>query len=221
MNKNVNSLRDTFILLVVIITFITAFIVKAVKAGRTLELLVSTTALFLEWYLTYVLLKHIDSVGLIGLLLCYGIPLLVYSVCWLYWFSHEKITSKNANPNWADRDWWWSLNGWEFEEEVARIFRLNGYQASVTKKTGDGGADIIMYKGPFKYIVQCKHYKEKAPVSCVRELNGIKEDFEADKLIIVASSGLSKEGNDFIKSKSYYTSLNLEELIKMGLRPRI
>lgn len=219
MNKNGNSLKSTAIILIAIVTVITTFVVKAVKAGRTLELFISTPILLLEWYLTYNVLKHIDSMDLIGLILCYGIPFLIYSIYWIYLFSHPKITSSKANSNWADRDWWWTLNGWEFEEEVAKIFRLNGYQATVTKKTGDYGVDIIMSKDNFKYVVQCKHYKNPVGPEPIRALWGVKDDFIADKVIIVASSGLTDSASSFIENKKDFEFYDLEDIIRMGLRP--
>lgn len=219
MNKNGNSLKSTAIILIAIVTVITTFVVKAVKAGRTLELFISTPILLLEWYLTYNVLKHIDSMDLIGLILCYGIPFLIYSIYWIYLFSHPKITSSKADSNWADRDWWWTLNGWEFEEEVAKIFRLNGYQATVTKKTGDYGVDIIMSKDNFKYVVQCKHYKNPVGPEPIRALWGVKDDFIADKVIIVASSGLTDSASSFIENKKDFEFYDLEDIIRMGLRP--
>ena len=60
-------------------------------------------------------------------------------------------------------------------EEAARVFRLNGYKAKVTKKTGDGGIDILMYKNGKKIIAQSKHYTKPVGVSVARELNGIKD----------------------------------------------
>lgn len=192
--------------------FIINFIKKAYKAGRLMELVVSS----LTMAFTYYLLFHVDfNVPLWGI----TIPIGVYAGYWLILFHHEKITSTEANPNWANRDWWWKLDGWEFEEEVAKVFRLNGYKAKVTKKTSDGGVDVIMRKEGKKIISQCKHYTSPVGVSVARELNGLREDFNADELILIASSGVTKSCSDFIKNKPYFRILDLEDVIRMGLRP--
>lgn len=207
-----SSSNNFIITITVVLSLIIAFIVKAYKAGRLMELMISTTILIEAYYLLHVLNWNIPLWGLV-------IPFVTYCIYWLILFHCEKVTSAEADPNWVDRDWWWELDGWDFEEEVAKVFRLNGYNAKVTKKTGDGGIDILMYKDGKKIIAQCKHYTSPVAVSVARELNGIKEDFKADKLILVASSGVTDSCKDFIKNKPYFKILDLEDIIRMGLRP--
>ncbi|HII78848.1 MAG TPA: restriction endonuclease, partial [Methanosarcina sp.] len=56
-----------------------------------------------------------------------------------------------------------NLNGFEFEELVADIFRKKGFKnVIVTQRTNDGGKDITMdevtYSGEvIKVVVECKH----------------------------------------------------------------
>ena len=73
-----------------------------------------------------------------------------------------------------------------------------------------------MYKDRKKIIVQCKHYQNAIPVSYVRELNGLKEDFNADELIMVASSGLTSDGYEFLKNKPYYKEMNLDDIMEIA-----
>lgn len=40
------------------------------------------------------------------------------------------------------RDYWVRLSGWQFEREVAELFRSHGFHATVTRGSGDGGVDI-------------------------------------------------------------------------------
>ena len=207
-----SSSNNFIITITVVLSLIIAFVVKAYKAGRLMELLVSSTILAEVYYLIHALNCSIPLWGLI-------VPFAAYCIYWLVLFQFEKVTSVKADPNWTDRDWWWELDGWDFEEEVAKVFRLNGYKAKVTKKTGDGGIDILMYKDGEKIIAQCKHYTSPVAVSVARELNGIKEDFKADKLILIASSGVTASCKDFIKNKPYFKVLDLEDIIRMGLRP--
>ena len=192
--------------------FIMNFIKRAYKAGRLLELFISVPILIAAYYLLWIM-----STDLVWWALF--IPIGVFSAYWFYLFQNEKITNLRVNPNWTNRNWWWSLDGWEFEEEVAKVFRLNGYEAEVTRKTADGGIDLLMYKDNKKIIVQCKHYSSEVGVSVVRELNGIKDDFRANELILVASSGVTKGCKDFIRNKPYFKILDLEDIIRLGLRP--
>lgn len=193
-------------------TFIMNFIKRAYRAGRLLELFISIPILVGTYYLLWIMSSDVTWWSLL-------IPVGIFSIYWYYLFQHEKITNLRADPNWSNRNWWWSLDGWEFEEEVAKVFRLNGYKAEVTRKTADGGIDLLMYKDNKKIIVQCKHYSSEVGVSVVRELNGIKDDFRADELILVASSGVTKGCKDFIRNKPYFKILDLEDIIRLGLRP--
>ncbi|HZG80781.1 MAG TPA: restriction endonuclease [Brevibacillus sp.] len=46
----------------------------------------------------------------------------------------------------------------DFERFIANVFTLKGYETTVTRKTGDGGKDIILRKGDEIAIVECKRY---------------------------------------------------------------
>lgn len=46
----------------------------------------------------------------------------------------------------------------EFEIFSAKLFELYGYNAHVTKSTGDGGKDIILQNKFGKAYVECKHF---------------------------------------------------------------
>lgn len=207
--------RNNAILAAIIITIVTLigkFIKRAYKAGRLLEFIISVPLLVGAYYLYYTYYESIPWWIAV-------IPAGVFSAYWFCLLRCEKITSNSANPQWADRKWWWKLDGWEFEEETAKIFRLNGYKVHVTQKTSDGGIDLLMYKNGKKVICQCKHYSSPVSVSVARELNGLKEDFKADELILIASSGVTKSCKDFIQNKPYFKIFNLEDIIRMGLRP--
>ena len=202
--------RNGNIIIGLAVTLLVGFIGLAIKRGKWKELLLTSSVLIFTWYLMS-FIENLDRAF-------YWIPFINYAIYWVYILCFKKEQKiYDSCEHWQDTDWWWSLNGWEFEEEVAKIFNKNGYKATVTKKTGDGGVDIIMYRDKKKILVQCKHYKNTIPVSYLRELNGLKEDFKADELIMVASSGISKDGYEFIENKPYYSILDLEDIMKLGL----
>lgn len=147
-----------------------------------------------------------------------GTFILIGVIYFCYWW-HNKLSYADTRLNadkWKQRQWWWTLDGWQFEQEVARVFRINGYNATVTKGSGDGGVDIILKKDGYKAIVQCKHYQNPVPPEPVRALWGCKDDFGADEVIIVASSGLSEMSAKFIQNKPNYKALNLDDIIDMS-----
>jgi len=140
-------------------------------------------------------------------------------IIYFCWWWHKKFSYADTrinSSNWHEQAWWWTLDGWQFEHEVARVFRLNGYNATVTKGSGDGGVDIILKKDNYKAIVQCKHHHYPLSPEPVRALWGIKDDWGADEVIMVTSSGLTSVSAEFVRNKPNYKVYNLEDIIQMS-----
>ena len=150
------------------------------------------------------------------------ISFIAFCVYWSHLFngSPYKQFSQNQlkrNSNyWAEQQWWWTLDGWQFEQEVAKVFRMYGYKATVTKGSGDGGVDIILKKDGYTAIVQCKHYNYPLSPEPCRALWGCKDDFGADEVIMVASSGLTEMSAKYVQNKPNYKVLNLDDIIIMS-----
>lgn len=135
-----------------------------------------------------------------------------------YWWNGKfnYADTRINSSNWKEQAWWWTLDGWQFEQEVARVFRSNGYKATVTKGSGDGGVDIILKKENYKAVVQCKLHHNPLSPEPVRALWGIKDDWGADEVIMVASSGLTSASAEFVRNKPNYKVLNLDDIIRMS-----
>lgn len=147
-----------------------------------------------------------------------GIFLLAGIIYFCYWW-HKKLSYADTRLNadmWQQRQWWWTLDGWQFEQEVAKVFRMYGYKATVTKGSGDGGVDIILKKDGYTAIVQCKHYNYPLSPEPCRALWGCKDDFGADEVIMVASSGLTEMSAKYVQNKPNYKVLNLDDIIIMS-----
>ena len=99
-----------------------------------------------------------------------------------------------------EQRYWFDLNPFEFEKEVAYWFEQQGYNSIVTKKTGDGGVDIIISKGKYKAYVQCKRYKtSKIDRPTLNALYGVVCADNVDQGIVVCLLGITDEANDFAK----------------------
>lgn len=145
--------------------------------------------------------------------------MLMGGVIWFCCYWHKKLSYADTRLNqsmWQERAWWWTLDGWQFEQEVARVFRSIGYNANVTKGSGDGGVDIIITNGNYKAIVQCKHYQNPVPPEPCRALWGCRDDFNADEVIMVASSGLTTASARFVQNKPEFKVYNLDDIIIMS-----
>lgn len=109
----------------------------------------------------------------------------------------------------------------EFEQFVAGVFQNMGYSVKITKKTRDGGRDIIATKGqpiPFTLLIECKHWDEsrKVDVSVVRELYGVQSSEQANKSIIVTSTRFTKDARKFAEKQSNMMTLwDMDDLLKL------
>lgn len=205
------STRDIIIFITTVIAIITAvikFLGEVNRLGLWKEFFIATAILAGSNYISYNLGN--SDIFLVTLI----ITLIAYCIFWNYKFSY-KSTRLNA-ALWKERQWWWTLDGWQFEQEVANVFRINGYNAKVTKGSGDGGVDIILKKDGRTSIVQCKHYQNPVPPEPIRALWGCKDDFGADEVILVASSGITDMGARFVQNKPNFKVLNLDDIIIMG-----
>lgn len=144
-----------------------------------------------------------------------GLAGIIY-FCWWWYKKFSEADIRVNSAYWQQQAWWWTLDGWQFEHEVARVFRLNGFKATVTKGSGDGGVDIILKKDGYCAIVQCKHHQHPLSPEPVRALWGIKDDWGADEVIMVASSGLTSASAEFVRNKPNYKVLNLNDIIRMS-----
>lgn len=116
---------------------------------------------------------------------------------------------KRGNSN-----WWRKLDPFAFEEEVAKWFREQGYKATVTKKSGDGGYDIILLKNDKKIYVQCKHYNSQVGVQLVREFYGVLvSDNIEEGIMVILDKGYTKAALDFINDKNIRT-MTLHDLTR-------
>lgn len=98
----------------------------------------------------------------------------------------------------------------QFEEIVAEVFRSKGFEVDLTKRTRDGGKDIIAFHTDAmgiknKYFVECKRYSEsnKISVDIVRSLYGVMNTIDGpNKAIIVTTSTFTDDARKFVKQEA-------------------
>lgn len=98
-----------------------------------------------------------------------------------------------------------NLNGEEFEELIAALFRNMGLNASVTQRSRDGGIDIIATTGQSifsgKYLVQCKRWTKPVGEPTVRELYGVVSSERANKGILITTASFTDDAHRFASGK--------------------
>jgi len=99
--------------------------------------------------------------------------------------------------------YWFSLSGWEFEEEVSKLFQKAGCSSVVkTKGSGDGGIDLILTdEDGTKTLVQCKAHKKAVGPHVARDLYGAMQSVGISSGIIISLGGVTPGVRDFIKGK--------------------
>lgn len=112
-------------------------------------------------------------------------------------------------------DYWMSLNGHQFENAVAAVFRNIGYSAQVSKQGGDGGIDIILIKNGEKTAVQCKAHKSPIGPSVARDFYGTLIHNYYTRGILVSRSGFTGGVYDFVRGKPIEL-LNLNQLLELN-----
>lgn len=101
-----------------------------------------------------------------------------------------------------------TLDAVQFENLVNMLLTKMGLIASTTKRSGDGGVDIIATnEQPIlggKYVIQCKRYApgNKVGEPAVRELFGVMMHENANKGILITTSDFSRQAKSFSRNKA-------------------
>ncbi len=128
--------------------------------------------------------------------------------------ENAKVLVEKKNKR-KQYNYWMSLDPYEFEAEIAELFKLNGYIANVTKGSGDGGVDIKLEKDGELGIVQCKRYKNKVGPGPIRDLYGTMTHGKYKYAFIVCPSGFTKGAFDFCRGKNI-TVMGLKRILEMA-----
>jgi len=87
----------------------------------------------------------------------------------------------------------------QFEEVVAELLRKQGFEATLTKQTRDGGYDIMAVltlngHAPLTWLVECKRFsKMKVDVDVVRRFKEVIQSNNANRGIIATTSYFTKD----------------------------
>lgn len=85
------------------------------------------------------------------------------------------------------------MDGFKFEEYVAKILMDNGYtEVSVTQKSRDFGADVTASYGDARYVLQCKYYTHPVGIEAVQQVYASKSVYSAHVAVVVTNSVFTK-----------------------------
>ncbi|KAB2489654.1 restriction endonuclease [Priestia endophytica] len=122
-----------------------------------------------------------------------------YVIRFIYRWIGERIALKRLAQSgipYIDQ-----MDGFQFEFYLKSLFQELGYQAQVTPKSGDFGADLIM-KGPQKIVIQAKRYgrKNRVGISAIQQVYGAQAYYKADKAWVVTNSLFTKRARALAKA---------------------
>lgn len=109
------------------------------------------------------------------------------------------------------------LSGNEFEDVMAELYNKLGYDVHKTKRTRDGGKDIIIRKpdllGDFILYVECKKYAANRPigVSIVRNLESTISMDRVNGGILATTSFFTKDARELIRSKNLQYQIRMQD----------
>ena len=107
---------------------------------------------------------------------------------------------------------WIHMGGFEFEREVAELYRRLGYKATVTQATGDGGVDVILIKDGMRIAMQCKHHSTPVGPKDIRELQGVVLTQDYDGGIFVSLNGFTPGALNATESGGGKVEISLVDL---------
>jgi restriction system protein len=105
----------------------------------------------------------------------------------------------------------------DFEHHVASELRRYGWEAEVTKASGDQGIDVIASRGRFKVGIQCKYYKGSVPNKAVQEAYTGKSHYNLHGAAVVTTGTFTKSALEVANSTGV-VALNHHLLGELHLR---
>ena len=110
---------------------------------------------------------------------------------------YEKDLSQwNIYNSETGYEYWNKLKGVALEFAVSDLLERFGWSTELTKKSGDGGIDLVIRKDEREILVQCKGHALNIGVGPIRDAAGVKALHKKD-FIVVGPSGFSKGAREF------------------------
>lgn len=99
------------------------------------------------------------------------------------------------------REFWETLDGLDFEHELAAVLSKADYSVEVTRGSGDDGVDIWAQKDEETIAIQCKRYGGAVGPAVIRELYGVLMHLDADRGIVATTGYFTQGAIDFAQDK--------------------
>ena len=91
------------------------------------------------------------------------------------------------------------MEGFEFEEYIARLFQEFDFSTTVTKKSGDFGCDVLLEKNGDRIAVQVKRSTDKVTLRAVQEIVASLKKYDARIGVVIANAKFTKSARQLGK----------------------
>jgi len=110
------------------------------------------------------------------------------------------------------------LKGYDLEEFIADLLRSMGYKATVSKKGGDSGIDVIAFKDelPPRIAVQVKSQDSNITETTIQSLKGAM--MPGDYGLFITLSDYTKNAEKFLEANPIIRGINGSELVDLILK---
>ena len=102
--------------------------------------------------------------------------------------DHISRVASQKKPTIDDID---LMTGVEFEQFIADYFKKKGYQATITKGSGDQGIDVIIEKDTIRIGIQAKCYGSSVGNTAVQEAVAGKAFYNLDRIMVITNNFFS------------------------------
>lgn len=213
--------------------------IKETKENRISTSIVTTIAIIIANIIVFYQIYSPDNtsdigqqtntaLGWIGAIMCIG-GLYGLFALWAWAFSvepkktyqHERFEEYKRQVSYYEywlrkksKNHWNRMSGYGFENAVANLFRGIGCSAETTKRSGDGGVDIIITKGTRKIAVQCKRYNKSVGPHVIRDLLGTMNYLGYEEGAIVTTTGFTSGVKTFANNHKKIYLIDLNDILR-------
>ena len=89
-----------------------------------------------------------------------------------------------------------NLSPSEFERHISKRLETLGWSTSVTKASGDQGADVLANKDGVSIVIQCKLYSKPVGNKAVQEAIAAQKFYLTDMAAVVTNQSFTKSARD-------------------------
>lgn len=115
------------------------------------------------------------------------------------YLSKNKNKSKFVKSGIKDIDY---MDGFQFEQYLAYMFRANDYKVQVTSERKNFGADLIIKKSGAKIVVQAKREKAKVGIKAIQEIVVAQNHYKAEEFWVITNNFYTKGARELAESNN-------------------